>query len=91
MMKNNKKLAKIVTIAAISTLCSVLLLDVLIQDGDSKMNKLSSHGITNRDKNSEVLKAEIPQTSPGDIDGYSFVRNDPGPTPESVIHVFKKN
>lgn len=90
-MKNNNKLVKIVTIAAISTLCAVLLLDVVIQDGESKMNKLSSPEITNQDKNSEVLKAEIPQTSPGDIDGYSFVRNDPGPTPESVIHVFKKN
>ena len=90
-MKNNNKLVKIVTIAAISTLCAVLLLDVVIQDGESKMNKLSSPEITNQDKNSEVLKAEIPQTSPGDIDGYSFVRNDPGPTPEIVIHVFKKN
>jgi hypothetical protein len=91
MMKNNKKLAKIFTITLISTLCTVLLLDIVIKDRESKAIKLSSHGITNRDKNSEVLKAEIPQTSPGDIDGYSFVRNDPGPTPESVIHVFKKN
>lgn len=91
MMKNNKKLVKIVTITAISTLCAVLLLDFVIQDKNSKMNKLSSPGITSQDKNYEVLKTEISQVSPGDIDGYSFVRNNPGPTPGSIIHVFKKN
>ena len=90
-MKNNNKLVKIVTIAAISTLCAVLLLDVVIQDGEFKMNKLSSPEITNPDKNDEASKTKIPQVSPGDIDGYSFVRNDPGPTPGSIIHVFKKN
>ena len=91
MMKNNKKLVKIVTITAISTLCAVLLLDFVIQDKNSKMNKLSSPGITSQDKNSEVLKTEISQVSPGDIDGYSFVRNNPDPTSGSIIHVFKKN
>lgn len=91
MMKNNKKLVKIVTITAISTLCAVLLLDFVIQDKNSKMNKLSSPGITSQDKNSEILKTEMSQVSPGDIDGYSFVRNDPGPTQGSIIHVFKKN
>ena len=91
MMKNNKKLVKIVTITAISTLCAVLLLDFVIQDKNSKMNKLSSPGITSQDKNSEILKTEMSQVSPGDIDGYSFVRNDPGPIPGSIIHVFKKN
>ena len=50
MMKNNKKLVKIVTITAISTLCAVLLLDFVIQDKNSKMNKLSSPGITSQDK-----------------------------------------
>ena len=90
-MKNNKKLVKIVTITAISTLCAVLLLDFVIQDKNSKMNKLSSPGITSQDKNSEILKTEMSQVSPGDIDGYSFVRNDPGPTQGSIIHVFKKN
>jgi len=91
MMKNNNKLVKIVAIAAISTLCAVLLLDVVIQDGESKVNKLSYSEITNQDKNAEASKTEISQISPGDIDGYSFVRNDPGPTQGSIIHVFKKN
>ena len=91
-MKNNNKLVKIVAIAAISTLCAVLLLDVVIQDGESKVNKLSSSEITNQDKNAEAVEdRDIPQISPGDIDGYSFVRNDPGPTQGSIIHVFKKN
>ena len=90
-MKNNNKLAKIITIAAISTLCAVLLLDVVIQDGESKMNKLSSPEITNQDKNDEASKTDVSQVSPGDIDGYSFVRNNPGPTQGSIIHVFKKN
>ena len=74
-MKNNKKLVKIVTITAISTLCAVLLLDFVIQDKNSKMNKLSSPGITSQDKNSEILKTEMSQVSPGDIDGYSLIRN----------------
>ena len=91
MMKNNNKLAKIVTIAAISTLCAVLLLDVVIQDRDYKVNKLSSSQMTNQDKNVEASKTEVSQMPPGDIDGYSFVRNDPGPTQGSIIHVFKKN
>ena len=39
----------------------------------------------------KLRRQRYPSISPGDIDGYSFVRNDPGPTQGSIIHVFKKN
>lgn len=87
-MKHNNAI-KIAAIAAILTLCAVFLLDVLIKEKDSKIKKTSSMILTtNQAKNYDFEKT---YESPGNIDGYSFVRNDPGPTSGSVIHVFKKN
>lgn len=88
-MKHNNAI-KIAVIAAISTLCAVVLLDGMTKkDKDSKTKKtLSTILKTNKDKSYNYEKTD---ESPGIIDGYSFVRNDPGPTMGSVIHVFKKN
>lgn len=87
-LKHNNTI-KIAVIAAISTLCAVVLLDGMTKDKDSKTKKtLSTILKTNKDKSYNYEKTD---ESPGIIDGYSFVRNDPGPTMGSVIHVFKKN
>lgn len=87
-MKHNNAI-KIAAIAAISTLCAVVLFDVLIKEKDSKIKKTSSMILTtNQVENYDFEKTD---KSPGNIDGYSFVRNDPGPTRGSIIHVFKKN